>query len=198
MEIFIIILVCYLIGSIPTAYLAGKIFQKKDIRKFGSGNVGTTNAFRVLGKKLGILTLIIDIGKGFLPVFIIKHYFNNNINYQLISGFSLVIGHIFTLFLKFKGGKGVATSAGFLLALTPLQTSFTIVLFIICLLTSKYVSLSSIIASISYPIFIFILGGDNKIKIISILLAILITLKHKSNIIRLINGNENSISKKEK
>ncbi len=157
--LFIIATICYVMGSIPTAFIIGKIVKHIDIRKFGSGNVGATNAIRVLGKKWGIITLLCDILKGFIPVFLIGFVYKENsyvLLIQAMSGLVLVFGHIFTIFLKFKGGKGVASAAGFLLALTPIEIGFTILIFIITLFSSKMVSLGSIISAVVYPLFLII------------------------------------------
>jgi len=194
LKYIIIIISSYLIGSFPTAYILGKLFKNIDIRSFGSGNVGATNAFRVLGKKIGSLTLIIDLLKGFFPVFFIGLIFPSDyFNLQIISGFFIIMGHIFTIFLNFKGGKGVASAAGFLFALTPVPMLFTVSVFLLVLLLSKYVSLGSIIAALSYPVFIFIWNPLIQLKIISFLLASIIVFKHKQNIVRIINGVENKI-----
>jgi len=190
----IIIIVSYLIGSFPSAYLMGRLIKNIDIRNFGSGNVGATNAFRVLGKKYGIITLLIDLLKGFIPVFVIKFIVSENfLTYQIVSGFCLILGHIFTVFLKFKGGKGVATSAGFLIAVSPVPMFFTILVFLITLAATRYVSLGSIIAALTYPIFTYIWNQPLQLKILSVILALIIVVKHKSNIIRIINGVENKI-----
>ena len=194
MKYTIIIIVSYLIGSFPSAYLMGRLIKNIDIRNFGSGNVGATNAFRVLGKKYGIITLLIDLLKGFIPVFVIKFIVSENfLTYQIVSGFCLILGHIFTVFLKFKGGKGVATSAGFLIAVSPVPMFFTILVFLITLAATRYVSLGSIIAALTYPIFTYIWNQPLQLKILSVILALIIVVKHKSNIIRIINGVENKI-----
>jgi len=195
MKYLVLIFSAYIIGSIPTAYIIGRLTKGIDIRNYGSGNVGATNAFRVLGKKLGILTLIIDILKGFLPVYFLNFLLKSNVlNLQLIAGLFLIIGHIYTIFLGFKGGKGVATAAGVFLAITPIQMFLTLIVFAIILKTTKYVSVGSIISAISYPIFIFIWDVSAiSLKILSIAIALLIILKHKSNIVRLLNGSEKKI-----
>ena len=139
----------YILGSIPTSYLMGKFIKKIDIRDFGSGNVGATNALRVLGTKIGIITLIIDIGKGILAVFIGKIIVAEPSNIVLIAfGLFAILGHIFTIFLKFKGGKGVATSAGVFIALSPLAVGIALIVFVLTVWISKYVSLGSILAAL--------------------------------------------------
>ena len=193
---FIVAICSYLIGSIPTAYIIGNLVKKIDIRNFGSGNVGATNVFRVLGARWGIITLILDMLKGFIPVYIVKKIFNDSFNEQLISGAFVVIGHIFTIFLKFSGGKGVASAAGFLLAFTPIETIFTLIVFIAVFAITHIVSLGSIIAAISYPIIIFFFKHPMKLQIFSIILALLIIVKHKKNIERLIKGEEKKLNKK--
>ena len=189
------IFISYLIGSIPFAYLLTKMFGYGDIRKIGSGNVGATNVLRTGKKSLAILVLFLDMIKGFLPITIISLIFSNQIqSYEAIFlGSFSIIGHIFPIWLKFKGGKGVATYIGFISGI-----SFT--LGIICVLSwlltasiKKYSSLASILSLIIMPISSFIFKYDLKITIILIILSILIIIKHSSNIKRLLNNSENKI-----
>ena len=196
-----ICLICYVAGSIPTAYIIGKLIKKIDIRQHGSGNVGATNAFRVLGKKWGIVTLILDMLKGFIPVYLITIYLlsfterpGDEKNFvRLLSGLMIVIGHIYTMFLGFTGGKGVAAAAGFLLALTPVEMGLTITVFIMVLLKTKMVSLSSIISALTYPLFLIIWKEPRIIIIFATAISLLIIIKHRTNIQRIIAGAENKI-----
>ena len=143
-------LVAYLLGSIPTSFLMGKLVKGIDIRKHGSGNVGATNALRVLGTKIGVITLVIDIGKGFLAIIAGRMLIENATHLLLIGcGLCAILGHIFTVFLKFKGGKGVATSAGVFIALTPLPVAIAFGVFLVTVAFSRYVSLGSILAAIA-------------------------------------------------
>ena len=178
----------------------GKIVRKIDIRQYGSGNVGATNALRVLGTKIGIITLIIDIGKGILAVVIGKILVTEPSNLLLIGfGLFAILGHIFTIFLKFKGGKGVATSAGVFIALIPVPVAITLVVFVVTVWLSKYVSLGSIIGALTLflvELYINIQNdfSDLEILIFVFVIALFIIIRHKSNIKRIIAGNENRIS----
>ncbi len=196
---FSILVAAYLIGSIPTSYLFGKA-KGIDLRKQGSGNVGATNALRVLGPKIGIITLIIDIAKGFLPVHICRLILPASSDIFLIAvGISAISGHIFTIFLKFKGGKGVATSAGVFLALDPIATGITFAVFVIIVVVSRYVSLGSIIGVLVLVTVELITNLNNSfqhmaILILSVVIGIFIIIRHRSNIGRLVRGEENKIS----
>ncbi|MDO9577798.1 MAG: glycerol-3-phosphate 1-O-acyltransferase PlsY [Candidatus Cloacimonadales bacterium] len=190
----------YLLGSIPTSFIMGKLVRKIDIRQHGSGNVGATNALRVLGTKIGIITLIIDIGKGILAVVIGKILVSDPSNLLLIGfGLFAILGHIFTIFLKFKGGKGVATSAGVFIALIPIPVAITLVVFVITVWLSKYVSLGSIIAAFTLFLVELYINfknhfSDLEILIFVFVIALFIIIRHKSNIKRILAGNENRIS----
>ena len=190
----------YLLGSIPTSFLMGKLIKGIDIREYGSGNVGATNALRVLGTKIGIITLLIDIGKGFLAVQIGKLLVSEPSNLFLIgTGLFGIIGHIFTIFLKFKGGKGVATSAGVFIALSPLPVAIALVVFVITVWLSKYVSLGSMVAAFVFFLVELIVNVRNRfanfeLLIFIFLLMVFIFILHKANIKRIIDGNENRIS----
>jgi len=206
--VFGLMIFAYFLGGIPTSYIFGKVFKKIDIRKYGSGNVGATNALRVLGAKMGIITLIIDIGKGFLPVFISKIIFKRyhipaNDIYFILIGLSAIFGHIFSIYLSFKGGKGVATSAGVFLSLIPIPFLAAFVSFFIIVTLSKYVSLGSIVASVVLVIAELIDNFGNSFSnveylVFTVIIALFIIIRHKSNIQRLIKGNENKISFKRK
>lgn len=196
----------YILGSIPNALWIGKVFKGIDIREHGSKNTGSTNAARVLGAKLGILTLILDISKGLIPtliaIFLKTNFFENltkieNLDYVLV-GICAILGHVFSIFMKFKGGKAVATTLGVFLVLVPKAILFAAIVFFIVFAISKYVSLSSIFAAISLPIFIYFLYHQIIYTILGVLIAILIVVKHKSNIERLRNGTESKFSLKNK
>lgn len=190
-------LFAYILGSIPFSYLFGRIFQNIDLREHGSGNVGTTNALRVLGWKLGLLTLLFDMLKGFIAVWITKKYFAECS--LIVPSLAVILGHTFTIFLKFKGGKGVATSAGVFAALIPLSFLFALLVFILVTTISKYVSLGSILAALTLStvqFVVFIRSGlqDPVYFILALVVTVLIIVKHKGNISRLLNGTENKIS----
>ncbi|MBP7808436.1 MAG: glycerol-3-phosphate 1-O-acyltransferase PlsY [Bacteroidia bacterium] len=200
MEILYITLflfVAYLLGSIPTSVWIGKFFYNIDVREFGSGNAGATNTFRVLGKKAGIPVLIIDILKGtaavslsFLSGFQMETPFFTN--FQIGLGIAALIGHIFPVFAGFRGGKGVATILGVVICITPVSCCVALLVFLTVLLITRYVSLGSIMAGISYPI-ILNLGMHNTdviLVVFSILTAVLLVITHRKNIVRLFNKQE--------
>ena len=186
MDILIIGSICYLIGSIPFGFILTKIFLKKDIREIGSGNIGATNALRTGNKVLGYSTLILDILKAIIPVLYIKFYFSEFI---YISSLCVFLGHVFPIWLKFHGGKGVATYVGILFVIDIyLGLLFTFVWFFIFII-SKFSSLSSLIGSISIPIYFLFLSQFNDVLFFSIMF-ILIFFTHRENIKRLKNKEE--------
>ena len=190
----ILIVIFYLIGSLPFAFILTKISGLGDIRNIGSGNVGATNVLRTGNKFIAFLVLCLDIFKGFFPFLILKFYFNDIslLNKIIICHFA-VIGHIFPIWLKFKGGKGVATYIGFLLGINPyISISFLIVWFIVAIIT-KYSSLSSLIAIFVAPLFFIFINFNFYIVIFFIYLSIIIYLKHSENLKRLLNKTESKI-----
>lgn len=214
LELFFIIFASYLVGSLPTAVIVSKVFFGFDIRTKGSGNMGSTNAFRVLGWKWGVLVQIFDIAKGIFAVMFIAIHFGqdvvNNISWiydikilQLIAGIAAVTGHIWSLFVNFRGGKGINTAAGMLLGLAPLDFGIAFGLFTIAVIFSGYISLGSLIAAISLPTSLIIrsnifgdeIQGYNTLIYFSVFLMLLVFYTHRSNIKRLFNGNENKFNK---
>ena len=189
------ILTSYLIGSIPFAYILTKIFGYGDIRKIGSGNVGATNVLRTGKKSLAIIVLLLDIIKGFLPITLFLLFFENQFqqNEIIFMGSFSVIGHIFPIWLKFKGGKGVATYVGFILGIDYIICITFVLLWLVIAITKKYSSLASIISLLAIPLVSYNLLYELKIIIIFILLGIIIIIKHFSNIKRLLNKSENKI-----
>ena len=186
MKLEIIILISYLLGSIPFGFLLTKIFLNKDIRKIGSGNIGATNALRTGNKTLGYATLILDILKAIIPVIFVKIYFSE---YLYISSLCVFLGHVFPIWLKFKGGKGVATYVGILCCINIyLGISFGIV-WLITFVMFKYSSLSSIVSTLSIPIINFLFFND-QIFYFFIIMFILIFYTHRENIKRLLNRTE--------
>jgi len=189
--IVLILLLSFLLGAIPNAYLIAKIFYRIDIRNCGSGNPGATNVWRSVGKIPGTLTFLFDVLKGFIPVFIARKIFPEpSLTYPMMAGFCAVAGHIWTPFLRFKGGKGVATGFGVFLGLIPIATFFALIVFIITLALTKYVALGSIAASISLPLFLYFLKRSPILIYTSIILAIIIIWRHKSNIKKILNKTE--------
>jgi glycerol-3-phosphate acyltransferase PlsY len=185
MDYIITALVSYLFGSIPFGYLFTKILLKKDIRNVGSGNIGATNVLRTGNKSLGYLTLVLDIAKAVMPVIYIK------LNYPdlvYISALCAFLGHLFPIWLKFKGGKGVATLFGILISINIYYALIFGIVWILTFLISKYSSLSSLFASISIPIYLLIIDQGN--IIFFIIMFVLIFYTHRENIKRLINKEE--------
>lgn len=200
MKIAIMVLIGYLLGSIPSGVWIGKLFFKKDVRDYGSGNSGTTNTFRVLGKKAGIVVLLMDILKGTLAT-CLPLFFNSSIN-PLWIGLSAVIGHTFPVFAKFKGGKAVATSAGMLLGYNPVFFLFSATIFVISLLLTSMVSLASMVSAVLITLstvivpFLWptILPEFNwLLTLIACGLTIFIFFRHKDNIVRIKNGTESRV-----
>ena len=186
MELFLIISFSYSMGSIPFGYLLTKIFLKKDIRDIGSGNIGATNALRTGNKLIGYSTLTLDVLKAVLPVIFIKF---NYPEYIFVSSLSVFIGHVFPLWLKFKGGKGVATYIGILFCINILFGLLFISTWLLLYFIFKYSSLSSLLAAISIPAYIlFFLSGQN--IIFFLIIFVLIFYTHKENVKRLINKEE--------
>ena len=186
MELMLIISCSYLMGSIPFGYLLTKIFLKKDIRDIGSGNIGATNALRTGNKLIGYSTLTLDVLKAVLPVIFIKF---NYPEYIYVSSLSVFIGHVFPLWLKFKGGKGVATYVGILFCINVLFGLLFISTWLILYFIFKYSSLSSLLATLSIPAYIlFFLSGHN--IIFFLIIFVLIFYTHKENVKRLINKEE--------
>ncbi|WP_341226371.1 glycerol-3-phosphate 1-O-acyltransferase PlsY [uncultured Arcticibacterium sp.] len=187
-----LILLAYLLGSIPTAVLYGRFFHKVDVREFGSGNAGATNSLRVLGKKAGLAVLIIDMLKGFLAIFIAKKILGSDESTLIIVGFAAVIGHLLPIFAGFKGGKGIATSFGVILALNPYGALVCLVVFAIVLTFSKYVSLASLMGSFSFIPFNFFRRPDEHFfHAMALALFLLLLFTHRENVKRLLAGNEN-------
>ncbi len=190
--------IAYLLGSIPTAVWIGKAFHNTDVREHGSGNAGATNVIRVLGWKTGIPVLIIDVAKGWLaammPVILklAEPESSTMVNYQIIAGVLSIVGHIFPVFAGFRGGKGVGTVFGVLLALHPLLTVSCIGVFLFMLLLTGIVSISSMTAGLAFPLFLFFLYDtpSTAFRIFSIIVAIALILTHRKNIGRLLKGEE--------
>jgi acyl phosphate:glycerol-3-phosphate acyltransferase len=199
--IAVLILIAYLLGSIPTSVWIGKAFYNIDVREFGSGNAGATNTFRVLGKSAGIPVLIIDILKGSAAVALawfsgFENQSDEFINLQLALGVAALLGHIFPVFAGFRGGKGVATILGIVICIVPVSCSLSLVVFLIMLFSTRIVSLSSMVAGISFPIILNLaLGNDNRIlTVFSILVAVMLIITHRKNIQRILKKQESKVS----
>ena len=204
------IVASYLIGSIPTAYIFGRLLKGIDIRTFGSGNVGATNALRVLGKGPGITVLLLDILKGFVAVALLGNILAPYTTLipigtlRIILGIACICGHNWTIFLKFKGGKGVATTLGVLLGFSATISclkfvfALAILTWLFAFLLCRYVSLASIITGIALPVYMFFFSRSAVLVILGITLCIFIILRHTQNIIRLMKGQEPRLRFKKK
>lgn len=184
----IVIAAAYLIGSIPTGLLLGKAYGI-DVRKEGSGNIGATNLYRTVGRKVGIITLIGDCLKGLLPVLLVK-FSALPPEFAAWVGLGAFCGHVFSVFLKFKGGKGVATALGVFLALAPLAVAIAIALFAGLMFLWRYVSLGSISAAAVMPLAVYFLGGSRTLTIVTVIISLIIIVRHRENIGRLLSGTE--------
>ena len=190
MTFFCLIILSYFFGAVPSGVWIGKIFKNIDVRDYGSKNSGATNSYRVLGAKLGIAVLIIDVLKGFIPLYIASK-FNLAYNDLVILGLVAILAHTFSCFISFKGGKGVATSLGVFLFLAPVITLILLVIFILVVYFTKYISLGSITAAFLLPIFTLFTHRDTYLFTLSVVIAIFVIYRHKTNISRLLSGTEN-------
>jgi acyl phosphate:glycerol-3-phosphate acyltransferase len=196
----VLVIFAYLLGSISSAVLVSKQFYGMDIREHGSGNAGATNTFRVLGKNAGIIVMIADMLKGFLAVklSLFSHYTWTSepfVNLQVVLGIAAVLGHIFPIFAGFRGGKGIATLFGMILGIQPLVAVSLVGVFMLMLLATRYVSLSSISASIAFPLLILFIFREPELsyKVFAIGTAALVVLTHHKNIGRLLTGSESKV-----
>ncbi|HCA42893.1 MAG TPA: acyl-phosphate glycerol 3-phosphate acyltransferase [Bacteroidetes bacterium] len=215
LSLLLVILLSYLIGSVPFALIVGKVFKNIDIRNYGSGNLGSTNAMRVLGLPLGLLVQILDIAKGVAAVLIVPYIFYTQLPFpnatgfeditlvKIIAGVSAVLGHTFSVFVDFKGGKGINTALGMLITIAPVDTLISVGVFVLILLSSGYVSLGSIVAAAFFPLSMFTrenifhadIYGYNTLIFFVIGVSLLLIFNHRSNIKRLLYGNENRFDK---
>jgi acyl phosphate:glycerol-3-phosphate acyltransferase len=200
----ILVILAYLMGSVSTAVLVSKLFFGIDIRDYGSGNAGATNTFRVLGQKAGIGVMAVDIIKGILATKLILlhpnyHPHTNDVayvNFMVILGIASVIGHIFPIWANFRGGKGIATLFGMIIGVQPIVAICLVFVFVFMLLITQYVSLSSISASIAFPILIFFIFREPEVmyRLFAVATAIMVVMTHHKNINRLLQGNESKMS----
>jgi glycerol-3-phosphate acyltransferase PlsY len=203
-KLLLTLIFSYLLGSVATAVWTGKIFHGVDVREHGSGNAGATNVIRVLGWKTGVPVLLIDVLKGWLaamlPVIfnLAGHDTAQMTNFQILAGICAVLGHIFPLFAGFRGGKGVATIFGVLLAIHPLVTLSCLGVFLIVLFISGYVSLSSMSAGVAFPVFLLFFFDTPSVflKVFSVVVAAALIITHRKNIKRLLKGEESKLFKK--
>lgn len=197
----ILIIIAYLLGSIPSALIVSRRFFGIDIRDYGSGNMGATNTFRVLGKKYGIIVMVADILKGMLAVALcrlVPAYYQDELtrtNFMLILGIAAVVGHLFPVFANFKGGKGVATLFGMIIATQPIVALVCVCVFVLVLFLTRYVSLSSILGAIMLPICVLWIWNDDVVvyRVFAVAVALMVVVTHQKNIGRLIRGVESRV-----
>ena len=198
MKIALVIISCYLLGSVPFGYIVGKLFKKVDIREYGSGNIGATNALRILGPLLASLVVLGDIGKGILSIYLVQYLNIDNLVILTIAGLAVIFGHDWSIFLGFKGGKGIATTFGVVFALNPTISILALIIWGVVVITTRYVSLASIFAVISIFIFTILFKQPYEYIIFSAIIMILGIFKHKENIKRLKLKKERKIGEKVK
>ncbi len=194
-NLIIIAILCYLIGSVSFAYIFTKISGFGDVRNIGSGNVGATNVLRTGNKKLAFVVLLLDILKGFLPLIILKNYFSANSAEIIVCSIAslTILGHLFPIWLKFKGGKGVATYIGYSFAIDYIFGLIFIFSWLLIALIKKYSSLASIISLIILPLYMYVIQSNKDINLLLSLISTIIIIKHYPNILRLFNKTENKI-----
>ena len=197
----VLIILAYIIGSIPTAVWVSKSVFGIDIRDYGSGNAGATNSFRVLGSKWGSFVMLVDVTKGVLATslyILIPFYLNNELartNFMIALGMVAVLGHIFPIFANFRGGKGVATLLGMALAIQPMVALLCLVVFLITLLSTRFVSLSSMLAGVAFMVLILFIFNEKETiyRLFAIIVAMMVVVTHQKNITRLFKGTENKV-----
>jgi glycerol-3-phosphate acyltransferase PlsY len=199
MTLFVIPVAAYLLGSIPFGVILTKLFGAGDVRKVGSGNIGATNVARAAGLLAGILTLVLDVAKGAAAVLLAERFSNDKATWMMIAALAVLLGHCFPVWLKFKGGKGVATAAGVFAALCPLACLAAVILFVLVVIFWRYVSLGSISAAAAMPLLIYFLWAPHHapplvITIGTLAVAVLVIYKHDGNLQRLVEGVEPKFS----
>jgi len=208
-ELLILILIAYVVGSTPTSIIVSRLKYKEDIREHGSGNAGATNVFRTFGWKPALFVTVIDVFKGWLPSYVAGNLNSETILFasnpdalMIIAGFAAVLGHTYTVFAGFKGGKGVGTLAGMLIALFPIALPICLLVFIITLISTGIVSLGSMLAASALPVTLYIVEGINAnvqvsltLRIFSLLIPLFVIFTHRSNIKRMMEGTENRFEK---
>ena len=189
MAFFCLIVLTYFIGAIPSGVWIGKAFKGIDVRDYGSKNSGATNSYRILGAKLGVIVLVMDILKGLVPLYIASK-FDLKYNDLVILGLVAILAHTFSCFISFKGGKGVATSLGVFLFLIPVITLILLAIFMVIVYFTRYISLGSITAAFLLPIFTFFSDKGSYLFVLSLIIGIFVIYRHKANISRLLSGTE--------
>jgi len=189
------VLLSYIVGSIPAGYILYKLSDKKDIRRFGSQATGATNVLRLKGWTYAIPVALFDILKGLFIMYFALELFQDN-RWVLVCGFLVVLGHCFPIFIKFRGGKGVATAIGVYAVLSPISLLCSLGIFLAIVLLTRYVSLGSLVAVFSYPLFVLLFTGEYATVLLGLMIWCLITVRHKSNIQRLVVGKERKLADK--
>ncbi len=187
----------YLVGAIPTSYLAGKLFRGIDLREHGSKNLGATNVYRVLGWKIALPVGLIDIAKGAVPVMFFAPQVSDSLVVALLMGVAAILGHVFSVFVRFKGGKGVATAAGVMLGLTPAAVGISLAVWLVAVFATGYVSLGSMLGAAVLPPAVWLLyPGRRDLAWLSLIIAAALIWFHRANIKRLLNGTENRFGRR--
>lgn len=187
------VVVSYLLGSIPTGLWLGLTLRGVDIRRCGSHNIGATNTMRVLGKKLGAVALVVDILKGWVPVVLLAPWLSDWSHATIACGFAAILGHVTSPWVKFRGGKGVATSAGVFLGLAPYPTLIAAVVFFAVVALTRMASAASLAAAVTLAASIFVFSADPVVQAVTVVVALLVVFRHRSNIQRILQGTENRI-----
>jgi len=199
--IVLLIVLAYVLGSIPSAVWIGKLLHQKDVREYGSGNAGATNVFRVLGRKAGVLVLAADVAKGWGAtqlVYLLDYRGMSDtdvLQFQLIFGSAALLGHIFPILADFRGGKGIATLLGFMLGVVPMETGICALIFLVSFVSFRIVSVSSMLAAISFPIVVIFIGEMRiaPMQFYAVMIPILVLVTHSKNMVRLVRGEEKRI-----
>ena len=197
MIVALLILAAYLTGAFPTSYVVGRVTRGIDLRQHGSGNLGATNAFRVLGWRAATPIFIVDIAKGFVPTWLFPSLDGAEpVTWALAYGAAAIVGHMFSIYVGFRGGKGVATGAGVFLGLAPIAALGSLAVWIVLVTTTGYVSLASIAAAACLPLFILLMGAPGSVLALSVALATFVIYAHRANIGRLRRGQEHRFGKR--
>jgi glycerol-3-phosphate acyltransferase PlsY len=194
---YVFLALSYLLGATPTSYWIGKAFHGVDLREHGSGNLGATNAFRVLGWQWALPVILVDVAKGFVPVWFFPGLASASLGWALAFGAAAIVGHMFSLWVGFKGGKGVATSAGVFLALAPWAVLGAFLVWVALAVLTRYVSLASMGAAATLPVFVLLTphSGGGGLLAFTVALALFVIWAHRSNLGRLLRGEENRIGR---
>lgn len=195
MTLILVLLAAYLIGGIPFGYLLVKAKSGEDVRDMGSGNIGATNVLRTTGRAMGVLTLFLDIGKGALAVWLADRLLNGDVTAMSLAALAVMAGHAYPIFLKFKGGKDVASFVGAFLYLTPLPLATVLLVFVVTVAVTRYISLGSVLAAGFFPIAVFLIEHPAAIVVLAAAIAgAFIVVRHSANMARIRAGNENVFS----